>query len=278
MATSGPTNAPSNMAGDADFRAFAQVVHDRLAAVGLVQTSDTGQINLGTVARPAVSNTAAGYEVWRFADALQSTTPVFLKVEYGVGASTDRPSLWITVGGGSNGSGTLTGQVGARVQVAQGNADTAGATRACLAQGDGGQVHLFCSHNAAGANTPGVFGFVVERVRDATGTVTPDGVLLVCVTSGGATQTFQVIPAAGSVPTTYSSGYVPPASGRSTVGADVVIAPTLAYLGKVFYSLLGWMLATDLGGDNVFTATALGTTHTFRTVLCGTNCAVIPWE
>jgi hypothetical protein len=45
-----------------------QGIAAQIAAMGLVQTSDTGQINWVTVARPAL-NTIAGYEIWRFNDA-----------------------------------------------------------------------------------------------------------------------------------------------------------------------------------------------------------------
>lgn len=79
----------------------------------LVQTTDTGQINLGTVTRPAV-NTAAGYQIFRLKD-----NSLFFKVEFGTGSSAGIPMMWLTVGTGSNGSGTLTGQTSTRNIVGQ---------------------------------------------------------------------------------------------------------------------------------------------------------------
>lgn len=93
---------------DAGFRAWGAELGVNLALAGLVQTADTGQINWTTVTRPGVS-TAGGYEIWRFAD-----STLFLKIEYGTGTSAANPQMWITVGQGSNGTGTLTGQLSTR--------------------------------------------------------------------------------------------------------------------------------------------------------------------
>src|ERR1043165_7959340 len=85
--------------GDAGFRAWGSELSTKLAAAGLVQTSDTGQINWATVTGPG-TNTAGGYEIWRFAD-----STLYLKMEYGTATgSASAPGLWCTVGTGSNGS------------------------------------------------------------------------------------------------------------------------------------------------------------------------------
>ena len=99
---------------DAGFRAWGSELSTKLAAVGLVQTADTGQINWTTVTRPG-SGASAGYEIWRFAD-----SSLYLKWEYGTGTAAATPMMWITVGTGSNGSGTLTGQLSTRSTIAQG--------------------------------------------------------------------------------------------------------------------------------------------------------------
>lgn len=98
---------------DATFRAWGSALSAALAAVGLTQTADTGQINWTTVTRPG-TNTAAGYEIWRFNDTLQGTAPIFIKLEYGTNSTATGPQVWITVGTGSNGSGTITGQSSTR--------------------------------------------------------------------------------------------------------------------------------------------------------------------
>lgn len=92
---------------DAGFRAWGQMVHDGFLAVGLVNTADTGQIDLRTVATPGTNGTFAGYEIWRFDDADQATEPIYFKFEYGRGGLASNPNYRITVGTGSNGSGTI---------------------------------------------------------------------------------------------------------------------------------------------------------------------------
>lgn len=96
---------------DVGFRAWAKQLSDAIKATGLVQTTDTGQVDwtLGTQAKPA-TNVVPYYEMYRFDDALQATSPVFLKVEYGSGNSVSRPAIKISVGFlGTDGAGVLTG-------------------------------------------------------------------------------------------------------------------------------------------------------------------------
>lgn len=93
---------------DAGFRAWGSELSAKIALVGAVQTADTGQINWTTVTRAAV-NTMAGYEIWRL-----SGSALFLKIEYGSAGATASPAFNFTVGTGSNGSGTLTGQLSTR--------------------------------------------------------------------------------------------------------------------------------------------------------------------
>lgn len=93
--------------GDVGFRAWASEFSNSLSAIGLIQTSDTGQINLTTATKSASGNTNAGYQIWRFNDATQSTKPIFIKIFYGNGSSATSPRLLITVGTGSDGAGNL---------------------------------------------------------------------------------------------------------------------------------------------------------------------------
>lgn len=94
---------------DAAFRTAGSAFSGVLSAIGLTQTSDTGQVNWSTVTKPGSINTDGGYEIWRLNDSAQSTHPIFLKVRYGVGGAVDRFRVEIDLGEGSNGSGTLTG-------------------------------------------------------------------------------------------------------------------------------------------------------------------------
>jgi hypothetical protein len=97
---------------DALFRVWGSELSAKFAAVGLVQTADTGQINWATATRAANSSSFAtgnaGYEIWRFNDSVQAAAPIYMKVLYGTGLS-GAPRIGIEVGTGSDGAGTLTG-------------------------------------------------------------------------------------------------------------------------------------------------------------------------
>jgi len=101
MATQHVTIAQDNTS-DTTWRAWGSAISAALAALGtIVQTSDTGQINWATATKAS-----GGFEIWRFADSLQSTAPVFIRIDY-----SSNPQLNFRVGTGTNGAGTLTGAV-----------------------------------------------------------------------------------------------------------------------------------------------------------------------
>jgi hypothetical protein len=88
---------------DATFRAWMTEVVTALADVGLVQTSDTGQLVISTATRPGL-NVDAGYQIWRFPD-----SSIFLRFDFGTGGSSStQPSIKLAAGSGTNGAGILT--------------------------------------------------------------------------------------------------------------------------------------------------------------------------
>lgn len=122
---------------DANFRSWAQAVHDILDDGGWVQTADTGQIDLVTVSAPGATDTSMGYEIWRTDDAAGSLVNFYIKIEYGSGASSaTRPAIWLTIGWGSNGSGTLTGVLWTRRQITI-TTNPTGTPNIFLSAGDG---------------------------------------------------------------------------------------------------------------------------------------------
>lgn len=122
MANIASTATNFDHSSDAGFRAWvAEIVTALFTTLSLTQTADTGQINPATVNRPAPGSspgTSGGYVIGRFNDTLQSTSPIFFKMEFGTNSvSATAPIIWITVGTGSNGSGTITGTTTARSAV-----------------------------------------------------------------------------------------------------------------------------------------------------------------
>lgn len=134
--TTATTSAPCSQATNATFQAWvSEVVTALFTTIGLTQTADTGQINPATVAAPGAGSTIQGYVIGRFNDTLQSTAPVFFKLEFGSGSGATNPLMIITIGTGSNGSGTLTGTLSTRVCTnlnnIAGNSSTSFTSRFC---------------------------------------------------------------------------------------------------------------------------------------------------
>jgi hypothetical protein len=141
MATTTFNSTPDNTT-DASFRAWGSALSAALATVGMVKTADTGQIDWATVLKPSAVATYMGYEVWRFNDPLQTTAPVFLKLEYGSSSGSALwPALRAQLGKGSNGAGVLTSAFG----IAAASLSSAGnaSNYACfVSTGDGSMLNI----------------------------------------------------------------------------------------------------------------------------------------
>lgn len=188
--TTATTSSPCSQATNAAFQAWVgEVVTALFTTIGLTQTADTGQINPATVAAPGAVNTMQGYVIGRFNDTLQSTAPLFFKLEFGSGsASATNPQMYITIGTGSNGSGTLTGTLSTRVCVnltnVTGNSGTSFTSRFCYNATLGVFWFVFkigiVTNSAAGC-------LVIGRSNNSSGVTTADGAYV--LTSGSATTT-----------------------------------------------------------------------------------------
>lgn len=89
---------------------WAKEIHDGLLAVGLTQTSDTGQMSMTSLPLVvATASTSYGYTIYQWTDAYQSTFPIYMKLEWRNNLSSQTWNIFATLGSGTNGSGTLTG-------------------------------------------------------------------------------------------------------------------------------------------------------------------------
>lgn len=172
--------APNNRT-DADFRAWAQVVHNMMENAGLVQTADTGQINLTTVTKPTANNGVGGYEIWRFDDALQATAPIFIRLEYGTSyynaSGAQAPQVTHIIGTGTNGAGTITGELvsSSRSGSTSSTSNDSTSSYPCYGSGDGSFVAMVMWPGWTESKYA-FHGFLVERSRDADGVPTGDGI------------------------------------------------------------------------------------------------------
>lgn len=155
---------------DSEFRDWGLELSTRLGTIGLTQTSDTGQIDWGTVTRPG-TNTDAGYEIWRFNDTLQATAPIFIKLFYGTGGTANGPRLQFQIGTGSNGAGTLTGTTTSTINCTANNSAAPTGTppyfsTLCYTEG---HLGLVFKHNAGISTGRAKMSLLITRTVDENG-------------------------------------------------------------------------------------------------------------
>lgn len=268
---------PSNFtnSSDANFRAWGSNLAAQLLAAGLVKTSDTGQIDWATVTTPAGINTYQGYEIWRLNDTLQATAPVYIKIQYGEGSAVDGPGIRVQFGTGSNGSGTLTGNV-STARDAEGNAQAG----ACIVVGSGDSSR-FCFAGGWTAGSGLGLCFTFERTKDALGADTALGMMWSAHSTGNASNTAAVNESTlwnpsvgdyGLVETNFMSLF-PTGSTMKTVSLGMV-APVFHNIGVFINPQLGFVgvYTNDYAVSSTFVANMYGSSHTYY-VLASTACA-----
>lgn len=233
-------STPPSQATDAAFRVWGKAISDALTAVGVALSGDTGQIDWAAVVTPAAGNTSKGYEIRIFADALQATVPIFIKIEYGSGAAATSPALWITVGIATDGAGTLTGAMTTRRQLlTAGNSATSYVSRAT---GDPNRVALW-TWTDAGAVTYAMY-LSIERTHDTAGADTSEGFTLLC--GWGAVANVQLVTylfGTGVVSTETLLPALMPSVGTGASGAAVALYPIFPTKGVYLNPLANVLIA-----------------------------------
>lgn len=280
---------PAFIGTDAEMRTWGTGINAQIAATGLVQVTGSGEIDWTTAVRPAINtyNSKAGgtngYEIWRFADSLQSTVPVFIKIEYGIAAVADRPSLAVTVGSTHNGSGTLGGQIGTRRTMLPGSSKVSLATLNSYCSGSTSRLTLQTHHDPANS----VFSMLinVERPKDASGANTADGVVTWIMQSS--TMQVQNLPATGAVPAvnTAFAPFFNLVNGQSSnAGGNIALSPHYCLFGQVRFGTILCYKTADIGALVSFSLTHLQAVHTYMPLGAGssapesTTTLAILWE
>ena len=250
----------------ANLQAWVAAWDSILTAAGWVQTADTGQTASGSFVGTASLNTSQGYQIWRMADSLQSTYPVFVKFEWGTGSTANFPTFWITIGTGSNGSGTITGII-----VPRGQYGFVGATNATAlpiyASGTTSRLTIYNFYSV----TLNTFVYLnIERSKDASQADTGLGILFHCFNGGGSgyhcyapftgTTRYGVVAAMPLVPT-YA------AMGTGSDGAStIMVLPVIEFnmYGTVNYGI-GTLAYynTDMTTGNQYTVAVNGVNHNY---------------
>lgn len=163
--------------GDSNFRIWGSTFAAAMATCGLVQTSDTGQVNWSTVTEPVV-NTFTVYEIYRFSDSLQASKPVFIRFSYGRLTASNTAAVRIQIGTGTDGAGNITG-ISTTITTVVLGIGVANSPAAYWASGDGSSIQ-FVSQSVQTTGTAPQWGgmFAIERSRDANATPNGDGLYL----------------------------------------------------------------------------------------------------
>ncbi len=270
MATYATALDVSSFTTDAKYRSWVTTVHNAMSVAGFVQTGDTGQINPATVAKPTATNTLAGYEVWRFADALQSTAPIFMKLSFYSSnvASGNGPSLYLTVGTGSDGAGNITGVNTGLLASGSGStapSNTASPILACHTAGYG----MILAGGLVQSSFPTNAGFfVVARTCGTDGTLTGQGAVIYRQSgSGNVLATVHGLSFATGAVLSERSPVAGVVTGNAamTTGNAVPMAKNYANLGYPVpsYGVLSYRSADVAAGSTFSTAVWGGTAHTY---------------
>ncbi len=227
MAIASFNSAPTNTT-TAQFLAWAQSLSQAIQAVGLVRTTDTGQINWGTAVAPTAPNQSVGYEIYRLNDALQATAPFFFKIEYGSGSATATPAVWITTGIGSDGAGNITSP-SSRQQVACGSSTSTSSFQSYVS----GNVNRLAVAMWGGNTTSNAYStvFAVERSHAADGSDTGEFLMFACSTTSSPQfwahlAAGSIIAEAGNVPGLYTTQASTQSSGNICL---IPITPVVGY-------------------------------------------------
>jgi hypothetical protein len=279
--TTSTTTTPIDQTSDAAFRNWVAEIITQLAAVGLTQTADTGQINTSTVTRAAV-NTAAGYTIWRFSDTLQSTSPIFLKLEFGSGSFTNYPQMWVSISTGTNGAGTLNNLAGAtpvRFVCTSSNSPSSTTNSYpsyfCCDQSTIGYVGM--SWKIGGSNTynanSSYSGFHLGRSNDSTGASTGSAVFLLsnaassALSAWGTMQCYSytttaIYPAASALSSAALYWGIYPLSPTVTLtGGAVQVMPGMMMTPSIqFTQCIGLCSATEIPPGSTFSSALIGST------------------
>lgn len=278
-----------NLTTDVAFRAWGSAISAAITTAGWTQTADTGQVNWTTITVPTAGTAPATiYEVWRLADTLQATDPVFIKVMYSRSTSSG-PAMRVIAGTASDGAGTITSAANTNTSVTttfdvfdSGNIGSATSCKSYV-NGDGSSLILFLSPNQnSGAVNGGLF--ALERRRSSSGAAAAGGFTVQFVpgnaqSSGGPkyqcvyTNNFYAQPASSS-----TRGFVPSgrqATSSSDNGVKQNVVPVYPVLTGAYpelgapskYLLAAYRADVPLG--QTFTLTHYGSTQTFMSTGSG---------
>ena len=274
MATANPTLAVY-MTTAGNVQALAAALFGNLSSGGMVQTGDTGQTANGSFAAATTTSQVLGYQIWRFADTLQATAPVFVKIELGSGSAAANPSIWVTIGTGTDGAGAITGVLLARTQFT-----TTGTSSASTSYFSSSTNRFGFWLAAIGVNN--ALHISLERSKTNVGVDSSDGLIFRALT-GNTTRFMQYLPFSRAARAAQAYASIPAggAMGSLALGTAVGLLPVypLDTTGTQFpgLNLLSYYDA-DLTQFNPILTTIYGSAHTYLPLGGVSPVAITAWS
>lgn len=256
-------SAAMTNATDAQFRAWGKAISDSLQAVGIVKTADSGQIDWDTVAAPTATSTQMGYEIYRFNDTIQSTAPVFIKLAFGSGGNgATYPALWISIGTGSDGSGTLTGEI---LSAKQNQINYTETVTTHYISGSSNRFVISIQGTSSGYQII----LTVERTHNSSGSDTSNGVMVnrIAASSSVDSQHYLLF-SDSSVVTVPQISCLTPVGLSGAKSPDINLYPVRFFTpgeGPVSNCLVGY-ISGDFAANASYTVSVCGIDRTFRTM------------
>jgi len=262
----------------ANFKQWAQAISTFFSTATWTQSTDTGQVNWSTIGAVPGSG-AYVYEIWQPNDGL---TTFYVKIEYGnVSGSANCPGLRLSIGSGSNGSGTLAGLVMGPQPIC-GTSYTPPSTTLqyeCDFSGAAGRIGVMMWRNSP--TTPVQQFFAIERSVNSSGAYTSSYVTMWVAGNGGGlaprfcTQASLVF-GVGASPnslnnsaTTTNGGWLcrlqSPQTGTSGFNGSIPFdncAPGIGYFDFPC-TVCGAALGVDISEGVTFSVTLYGSTRTY---------------
>lgn len=234
------------------------------ARVSTTNSSPNGLVNVANWSPVA-------YEIWKSSDALSSSIPIYVKIEWyaGAGGNANSPGMFVTFGTGSDGNGNLTGSIGTRQRLFGSNTtDTTTVMEFDLSGG----TNWFCFllfRQASGSDKTAFIS--CGRSRDSSGNVDNRYIitwLQGMVGGGGNGCKFQIVqnplnggalPVEGMIPTVLTG------QTSGAIGGNVALGPIMPVYGKLDNPILEFAAAKapDITEGATISASLYGTTHTF---------------
>lgn len=163
-------------ATDALFRDWGLALSTMFSTL-LTKVTTSSDIDWSVVTKPtSAGNYAATFEIYRFNDALHSTHPLFIKIEYGVGGAANAPALRLTIGKSCDGAGMIGGTIIPAIEVLNSSSAITTVRTSYACNGSGSS---FCVAFAPNQSSTGAYGaFAIERGVNPDGSYNGEGLFL----------------------------------------------------------------------------------------------------